>query len=184
MLLLDRWGSPCSPSSAAPERSAGHQPRRGWRPLQRTVRLVAVGRMRRQRDRTRGNCLVCAMCCDASRLEQHCHAASLAYGVSHALTNASIYLTAPCATVTPTRRPHAPVVRTTAEGQAAHKPDEYWAFRRPNAQVQRRRSEAQGTDPAGVGVRCNAQLGWWQWAGCAGSQLAHEATAWCARCAV
>ena len=135
MLLLDRWGSPCSPSSAAPERSAGHQPRRGWRPLQRTVRLVAVGRMRRQRDRTRGNCLVCAMCCDASRLEQHCHAASLAYGVSHALTNASIYLTAPCATVTPTRRPHAPVVRTTAKGQAAHKPDEYWAFRKPNARL-------------------------------------------------
>ena len=84
-----------------------------------------------------------------------------AYGVSHALTNASIYLTAPCATVTPTRRPHASVARTTAEGQAARKPDEYWAFRRPNAQVQRRRSEAQGTNTghenaegmASVGVR-------------------------------
>ena len=76
------------------------------------------------------------------------------------------------------------MVRTTAKGQAAHKPDEHWAFRKPNAQVQRRRSEAQGTNPEGVGVRCNAQLGWWQWAGCAGSQPAHEATAWCARCAV
>ena len=52
-----------------------------------------------------------------------------AYGVSHALTNASIYLTAPCATVTPSRRPHTSVVRTTAAGQAAHKPDEYWVFR-------------------------------------------------------
>ena len=29
----------------------------------------------------------------------------------------------------------------------------------PNACVQRRRSEAQGTDPEGVGVPCNAQLG-------------------------
>ena len=55
---------------------------------------------------------------------------------------------------------------------------------KPNAQVQRRRSEAQGTNTEGVGVRCNAQLGWWQWAGCTGSETAHEATAWCARCAV
>jgi len=71
--------------------------------------------------------------------------------------------------VTPTRRPHASVVRTTAEGQAAHKPHEYWAFRRPNAQVQRRRSTAgaQGTNTghenaegmACVGVRLTAQLG-------------------------
>jgi len=52
-----------------------------------------------------------------------------AYGVSHALTKTSIYLTAPCATVTPPRRPRASVVRTTAEGQAPHLPDEYWAFK-------------------------------------------------------
>ena len=86
--------------------------------------------------------------------------------------------------MTPSRRPHASVVRTTAEGQAAHKPDEHWAFRKPNACVQRRRSEAQGTNPAGVGVRWNAQLGWWQDKDCADSETAHEATAWCARCAV
>ena len=113
---------------------------------------------------------MCAMCRDASKLNQQCHAASLAYGVSHALTNASIYLTAPCATVTPSRRPHASVVRTTAEGQAAHKPDEYWVFRRPNARGKRRRSTggAQGTNTghenaegmACVGVRLTAQLGW------------------------
>ena len=107
-----------------------------------------------------------------------------AYGVSHALTRTSIYLTAPCATVTPPRRPHASVARTTAEGQAAHKPHEYWAFRKPNAQVQRRRSEAQGTNTEGVGVRCNAQLGWWQDKDCEGSEPEHEATAWWARRAV
>ena len=56
--------------------------------------------------------------------------------------------------------------------------------REPNAQVQRRRSEAQGTNPAGVGARWNAQLGWWQDKDCEGSEPAHEATAWCARCAV
>ena len=72
---------------------------------------------------------MCATCCDASKFKPHCHVASLAYGVSHALTNASIYLTAPCATVTPSRRPHASVARTTAAGQAAHKPDEHWAFK-------------------------------------------------------
>ena len=57
------------------------------------------------------------------------------------------------------------------------------AFEGPNACVQRRRSEAQGTNPAGVGVRWNAQLGWWQYKDCEASKPAHEATAWCARCA-
>ena len=55
---------------------------------------------------------------------------------------------------------------------------------RPNACVQRRRSEAKGTNTEGVGVRCNAQLGWWQDMDCEGSETAHEATAWCAQCAV
>jgi hypothetical protein len=53
-------------------------------------RLVAGQGLRRQQARTRGNSLVCATCCVVSQLNQQCHAASLAYGVSHALTNASI----------------------------------------------------------------------------------------------
>ena len=36
---------------------------------------------------------MCATCRDTSKLTKPCHAASLAYGVSHALTNASIYRT-------------------------------------------------------------------------------------------
>ena len=76
----------------------------------------------------------CARCADlAASVMNIAMPPPLAYGVSHALTRTSIYLTAPCATVTPTRRPHGSVARTTAEGQAAHKPDEHWAFRRPNA---------------------------------------------------
>ena len=52
----------------------------------------------------------------------------------------------------------------------------------PNAQVQGRPLGVAEASTGG-GVPCNAQLGWWQWAECAASEPAHEAQAWCARCA-
>ena len=176
--MLDRWGSPCSLRSAAPERSAGHQPRRGWRPLERPVRLVAGQGLRQQRDRTRGDSLVCATCRDVSQLNQQCHAASLAYGVSHALTKASIYRT-----FNLSRRPAQHSTRSARwfarlpKDRRPESPTNTGHSSRPNACVQRRRSEAQGTNPAGVGVRWNAQLGWWQDKDCADNKPAHEATA-------
>jgi len=72
---------------------------------------------------------VCAMSRDASKFNQQCHAASLCVWRQ------------PCADVClnlthlqPERKTRAPlnprcsVARTTAEGQAAHKPDEHWCI--------------------------------------------------------
>ena len=77
MHLLDRWGSPCSPSSGA--RAWRGRSVRWWRrPLQRPVRPVQVaGRLRGQRARTRGAGLVCAMSRSGSFRYEPCHHASL-----------------------------------------------------------------------------------------------------------
>ena len=85
--------------------------------------------MRRQRARTRGDRLVCAMCCVASQLNQHCHAASLCvWRQPCADEDLNLPYLQPAQKTCAALNPRCSVVRTTAEGQAAHKPDEYWCI--------------------------------------------------------
>ena len=86
--------------------------------------------MRGQRARTRGASLVCAMSCSGSFRDEPCHHASLCVW-RQPCADECLNLThlqpaqKPCEAL----NPRCSVVRTTAEGQAAHLPDEHWAFR-------------------------------------------------------